>query len=54
MSKEKETPVVEKAPKAVSAAKKAALDLIEAYKVQNPAKYELRKAELQKWVESID
>jgi hypothetical protein len=48
MAKEKEEVVVE------SEAKKAFRELIEKYKKQNPAKYELKKDELQKKLDAIN
>ena len=37
----------------ISEAKQKFMDLIEVYKTQNPAKYELKKAELQKKLDAI-
>jgi len=58
MAKEKEVEVVEEvvvAPKKgeESEARKQFRNLIEVYKVQNPAKYELKKDELQRKLDAI-
>lgn len=53
MAKIKQDEVSEKDVEVISEAKKAFQEFIEKYKKQNPAKYEIKKAELEKHLASL-
>lgn len=53
MAKTKQEEVSTKETEVISDAKKAFQEFIEKYKKQNPAKYEIKKAELEKHLASL-
>ena len=53
MAKDKDTNAAEEASEGVAARRKSFQAIIDAYRQSNPAKYELKKAELEKKLAAI-